>query len=268
MASRKKPSKGTAPAVTVASVAETTRRLNQDPRLIAALQSLRKILPGNTGSEQLVAKRAARSPRMVGRLLEEVETDNPGALGEAGLGALQIWESISEAQGRGKGRRDLAIAFTDLVDFSSWALEAGDDAAIALLSEVSDAIEPPVKDNGGTVVKRLGDGMMAVFGDPEAGVRAILEARGRLKQVKAEGYRPQMRAGIHVGRPRKVKGDYFGVDVNIAARVADGAKGGELLLSDQALDAIGSDAVQVRPRERLSAKGVPEDFRVYAVTGT
>jgi class 3 adenylate cyclase len=77
-----------------------------------------------------------------------------------------------------------------------------------------------------------------------------------------------MRAGIHVGRPRKVKGDYFGVDVNIAARVADGAKGGELLLSDQALDAIGSDAVQVRPRERLSAKGVPDDFRVYAVTGT
>jgi adenylate cyclase len=63
-----------------------------------------------------------------------------------------------------------------------------------------------------------------------------------------------------------VKGDYFGVDVNIAARVADGAKGGELLLSDQALDAIGPDTIEVSPRERLTAKGVPDDFRVYAVT--
>lgn len=267
MASRKKNGKATA-ATTVASVAETTRRLNHDPRLIAALQSLRRVLPGDSGSEALVAKRAAHSPRMVGRLLEEVSTENPGALGEAGLGVLQLWESISEAQGRGRGRSDVAIAFTDLVDFSSWALTAGDDAAIELLREVGDAIEPPVKDNGGDVVKRLGDGMMAVFGDPEAGVRAILAGREALRKVRADGYRPRMRAGIHVGRPRKVKGDYFGVDVNIAARVADAARGDELLLSEHALDVIGPDAVQVRPRQRLRAKGVPEDFRVYAVTGT
>jgi len=111
-------------------------------------------------------------------------------------------------------------------------------------------------------VERVGDDDPPVAGDRDAG--RLAHRRGGAPAVG----KPRMRAGIHVGRPRKVKGDYFGVDVNIAARVADGAQGDELLLSDQALDAIGSDAVQVRPRERLSAKGVPDDFRVYAVTGT
>ena len=44
------------------------------------------------------------------------------------MGALQVWQSLSEAQGRGHGDRDVAILFTDLVDFSDWVLEAGDDA--------------------------------------------------------------------------------------------------------------------------------------------
>jgi adenylate cyclase len=248
------------------TLAETGRRINRDPRLISALQVLREMLPGEKSSGKLISKQVERQPRVIGRMLEEASTSKPGALGEAGLGALQVWQSISDAQGRGKGKNELAIAFTDLVDFSTWALKAGDDAAIQLLSDVGDAIEPPVKENGGTVVKRLGDGMMAVFKDPEAGVRALLEGKKRLAQVKAKGYKPKIRAGIHVGKPRKVRGDYFGVDVNIAARVADAAKGGELLLSDQALDAISEDSVEVRPRERLTAKGVPEDFRVYAVT--
>ena len=248
------------------SLAETGRRINRDPRLISALQILREVLPGEKQSGKLISKEVERQPRAIGRMLEEVSSSKPGALGEAGLGALQLWQSISDAQGRGKGTKEVAIAFTDLVDFSTWALKAGDDAAVDLLKQVGDAIEPPVKDNGGTVVKRLGDGMMAVFKDPEAGVKAILEGRKRLGRVKAKGYQPKIRAGIHIGKPRKVKGDYFGVDVNIAARVADAAKGGELLLSDQALDAISEDSVEVRPRERLTAKGVPEDFRVYAVT--
>ena len=44
------------------------------------------------------------------------------------MGALQVWQSLSEAQGRGQGDREVAILFTDLVGFSDWVLEAGDDA--------------------------------------------------------------------------------------------------------------------------------------------
>ena len=49
---------------------------------------------------------------------------------------------MSEAQGRGRGEVELTILFTDLVDFSDWAVGAGDKAALELLRDVGEAIEP------------------------------------------------------------------------------------------------------------------------------
>ena len=247
------------------SLAATGRRLNRDPTLLGIVRSVRAVLPGDSRVADPNELGAARSPKAVSRMLSEISTDRPGVLGEAGLGALQAWQAISEAQGRGKGRTELAIAFTDLVDFSDWALDAGDTAAVDLLRDVSVAIEPPVKTHDGEVVKRLGDGMMAVFKSADDALAALEDGRERLSDVAADGYEPRIRAGIHVGRPRKVGKDYFGVDVNIAARVADGAGPGELLLSGAALEAIGSEKVKVKERPLHDAKGVPEDLRVYAV---
>lgn len=249
------------------TLARTGRRINRDPTLLTMVRSLRAVLPGDGRIADPAELGADKQPRAVSRMLSEISSERPGVLGEAGLGALQAWQAISEAQGRGRGRTDLAIVFTDLVDFSDWALEAGDEAAVDLLRDVSVAIEPPVKSNDGTVVKRLGDGMMAVFREPGPAIAAVSEGRDRLNEIEADGYTPQIRAGIHVGRPRKVGKDYFGVDVNIAARVADGAGPGELLISDATLKAAVEDEVDVSVEERplLDAKGVPEDFQVYAV---
>lgn len=250
-------------------VAATGRKINRDPTLLTIVRSLRAVLPGDGRVADPNELGSESQPKAVNRMLSEISTERPGVLGEAGLGALQVWQSISEAQGRGRGRTDLAIVFTDLVEFSDWALQAGDTAAVNLLRDVSVAVEPPVKSNGGTVVKRLGDGMMAVFKEPGAAIAAIAEGRERLADVEAEGYSPKIRAGVHVGRPRKVGKDYFGVDVNIAARVADGAGADELLISDATLEAALDDEMKLSVEERplLDAKGVPADFQVYAVTG-
>jgi len=247
-------------------LAATGKRINRDPRLISIVRSLRRVLPGDDRVADPTEFGGTNQPRAVSGLLSEISGERPGVLGQAGLGALQVWQSISEAQGRGRGKTELAIAFTDLVDFSSWALGAGDDAAIELLRDVSVAIEPPVKTHGGQVVKRLGDGMMAVFKSAEGALAAITEGRERLSELEVDGYEPQIRAGVHVGKPRKVGKDYFGIDVNIAARVAAGAKGGELLVSDAALAALDGASVRAKEREILDAKGVPADFRVYAIT--
>ena len=214
------------------TLAATGRKINRDPTLLTIVRSLRAVLPGDGRVADPLELGAKSQPKAVGRMLSEISTDRPGVLGEAGLGTLQVWQSISEAQGRGRGRTDLAIVFTDLVEFSDWALNAGDTAAVELLRDVSVAIEPPVKANDGTVVKRLGDGMMAVFKEPGAAIEAISEGRERLGEIEVEGYVPQIRAGVHVGRPRKVSKDYFGVDVNIAARIAESAGPDELLISD------------------------------------
>src|ERR671937_3159569 len=73
----------------------------------------------------------------MGRLVSEVRSERPSAVRELGLAALQAWQALSEAQGRGRGTVDVAILFTDLVGFSSWALDVGDEPALELLREVA-----------------------------------------------------------------------------------------------------------------------------------
>ena len=76
---------------------------------------------------------------------------------------------------------------------------------------------------------------MAVFDEPHDAVAAAFEAIAAVREVEVSGYRPALRAGVHVGRPRGLGGDYLGVDVNIAARVAAAAARDEVLVSDSGL---------------------------------
>jgi adenylate cyclase len=259
MAEQEKPEKRASRARAAA------RRLNQNPALLSAAKLVRELLPGDSRFGDPLSTAGRAQPEVVGKRLAELTSERPGVLREAGLSALQVWQAVSEAQGRGQGEERLAILFTDLVGFSDFVLEAGDEAALDLLREVGEAIERPVADHGGEVVKRLGDGMMVVFPEPEAALAAVVEAQERLAAVSANGYQPRIRAGMHVGQPRKLGGDYLGVDVNIAARVADEARADELLVSDRALELLDADALDARRKRRFSVKGVPKDLTVYSV---
>ena len=64
----------------------------------------------------------------------------------------------------------------------------------------------------------------------------------------------------------KTYGDYLGIDVNIAARVAEAAKADQVLVSEAALSRIDSDGVVVGRRKRLKAQGAPRDLRVVEVS--
>ena len=109
---------------------------------------------------------------------------------ELGFGAIQVWQAVSEAQGRGRGDEPLAILFTDLVGFSDWALDAGDDAALELLRTVGRTVDPVIKDREGRIVKRLGDGVMAVFDDAGEAVDAALEASRAVQQIRYRRLQP------------------------------------------------------------------------------
>jgi adenylate cyclase len=184
---------------------------------------------------------------------------------ELGLGALQVWQALSEAQGRGRGDVELAIVFTDLSGFSSWALEKGDTLAVNLLRDVGEVLEPPLTDRGGTIVKRLGDGLMAVFADPQSAVTGVLEASESVDAIDHDGYRPRLRAGIHLGCPRRLGGDYLGVDVNVAARLVDAAAPGEVLASHALLARIDAGSVETKRKRWFRAKGTPDGLQVYSL---
>jgi adenylate cyclase len=75
-----------------------------------------------------------------------------------------------------------------------------------------------------------------------------------------------MRAGVHWGRPRKLGGDFLGVDVNVAARVTDAAKAGQVLVSDALLPKLGDNGVRAGRAKRLRADGTPSGLRVAEVS--
>lgn len=239
------------------------RQLNRHPRLVGVAKRTRERVLGDDQFVDRLSTARGRPADLVARELVAFRSDAPGVLGELGMTALQAWQSLSESQGRGRGEIDVAILFTDLVGFSSWALESGDEPAITLLRAVSEAIEPPIVERRGEVVKRLGDGLMAAFCDASSATEAAFDAYERSASIEVEGYRPRLRTGIHLGRPRKIAGDYFGVDVNIAARLAEAAEPGEILVSDRTLDALGT-AVTATKR-RFTAKGAPTDLAAHVV---
>ena len=244
-------------------LAERLRRVDADPRLQRLARAVRSRLPGDALYGDPLSVAGDDPPGVLGRRLAALSARRPSALREVGFGALQVWQTLSEAQGRGHGDRELAILFTDLVGFSTWALDAGDTLAVDLLRQVGQGLEPAVSDEGGRVVKRLGDGLMAVFGDAGSAIEAACRGQAAVRAISVDGYRPAMRAGVHVGRPRKLGGDYFGVDVNIAARVAAAAGADEVLVSEAARQRL-DDGVSLRRRWRFSAKGAPKDLRVYS----
>jgi adenylate cyclase len=144
-------------------------------------------------------------------------------------------------------------------------LEVGDEAALDLLRAVSGVVEPVIRDHDGRLIKRLGDGHMVVFGTADAAIAAAFDMLERLEDVEVCGHRPQLRAGIHVGHPRQLGGDYLGRDVNIAARITDAAKGGELLVSDAVIEHADCNGLEVKRRRWFRAKGAPRDLEVYSL---
>jgi adenylate cyclase len=246
--------------------ASLVQRVDRSPTLLAAARRARELLPGDADFGDSLSTAGSRQPHVLGRRLSALTAERPGVLRETGLSALQVWQALSEAQGRGRGSDEVTIVFTDLVDFSEWALEAGDDAALRLLRCLDEVLHPVVRDRDGEVVKRLGDGMMAVFDGPQSGLDALLAIYGELPRVEAPGYQARLRAGLHVGRPRRLGGDYFGVDVNIAARLAECAAPDEILVSDRAAELLDGDAVAMRRKRRLKVKGAPSDMGAFAVS--
>lgn len=242
------------------------KRLDSQPRLLAATRGLRRRLPGDDKFGDPLSTAGPAPVEVVARSVSTLSPERRSAAQELGLAGLQLWQSLSEAAGRGRGDQPVALLFTDLVGFSSWALEAGDVTTLELLRAVGTAVEAAIHAHDGRIVKRLGDGVMATFLEAPSALDAALDAQDAVAQVEVDDYRPQMRAGVHWGRPRRLGGDYLGVDVNIAARVGDAAKAGEVVVSDPVLERLDVERLEVGRSKRLRAEGAPRAMRVARVS--
>lgn len=252
---------------------EWLRHTNHSPGVVAFIRRARRSLPGDPDFGDPLSAAGVGGPSVAARAADRL-LQRDAASREVSLAGLQVWQALTERVSGKPANREVTLVFTDLVGFSSWALGAGDDATLRLLRRVAQVVEPPLLEAGGHIVKRMGDGTMAVFADPATAVRAVRTSLDAVKDVEVEGYTPRMRAGVHTGRPQRLGSDWLGVDVNIAARVMERATRGGLIVSQATMDripeedfaALGLSAKRIR-KQVFSPKqdGVPADLAMYRV---
>jgi class 3 adenylate cyclase len=141
--------------------------------------------------------------------------------------ALQLFRDLFAAEALRPGDQisvgQMTILFTDLRNSTRLYREIGDAVAFGAVMSHFDVLREEIAREGGSIVKTLGDAVMAVFPRPAPALRAIMGAQGKLASPP-EGVRPlTVKAGLHAGPCIAVtlneRLDYFGSNVNIAARL-------------------------------------------------
>ena len=141
--------------------------------------------------------------------------------------------SLIEAGLHSRLDRPPAMCFLDITGYTRLTQEQGDAAAADLADQLGRLVQRTSGQYGGRPVKWLGDGVMFWFRDPGPGVVAALEM---VEGVVASGL-PPAHVGLHAGPVVFQEGDYYGQTVNMASRIADYARPGEVLVSQAVVDA-------------------------------
>ncbi len=194
------------------------------------------------------------------RFVERTVENHPSKLSSLGLTAVQLLSSGSDASPEGTPR-ELTVVFTDLEGFTAYTDANGDAAALALIGEHQARAGPIVRQWNGRIVKHLGDGLLCTFRQPANGVRAALD-------LLASAPDPlRLRAGVHMGEAVVTRTDVVGHVVNVAARVCETAKGGQVLVSAEVTAATGElEHVRYGRQRARRMKGVRTPVRVCVAT--
>jgi len=205
--------------------------LQKDPELLSEMTELGLVRREWLDDPKSEPMSTAGPMEVAERWLERSVEQRPSLLSKLGLGAIQQMSSTSETAQEGGMPTRLAIAFTDIEGFTAYTAREGDEAASQLLAEHYRQTGPVVRSRCGHISKRLGDGLLLTFPSAEAGVLACLE------MVDVEPKPLRLRAGMHVGEVVVSDDEIIGHVVNVAARVAESAKGGEVLVTADVRDA-------------------------------
>ena len=160
--------------------------------------------------------------------------------------------------------RPPAVAFVDLSGYTSLTVEHGDEAAAAAADRLRVLAEEAVRAVDGRVVKLLGDGVLLRFDDAVGALRATLEL---VDTVAAAGL-PPAHAGIAAGRVVVRDGDIYGQTVNLAARIADNAAAGEVIVEEGVVVALPRGTAAFQPIGRVELKGFPMPTALWRATGS
>jgi pimeloyl-ACP methyl ester carboxylesterase/DNA-binding CsgD family transcriptional regulator len=154
------------------------------------------------------------------------------------------------------------VVFNDVSRSTELAAELGDRRWRELLGVYKRLVERELARYRGRLVKWTGDGVLATFDGPARAVRSVLAIRASAGAVGLE-----VRSGIHTGECEVMANDIAGIAVHLTARVVAFAQPGEVITSGTVKDLVVGSGLQFGDRGSHVLKGVPGEWKLYAITG-
>jgi pimeloyl-ACP methyl ester carboxylesterase len=151
------------------------------------------------------------------------------------------------------------ILFTDIVGSTGLASKLGDRRWAELLAEHHAQVRASLDRFRGVEVKSTGDGFHATFDGPARAIRCALHL-----QTEISGLGLDLRIGLHTGECVMTEDGIEGIAVHIAARVAQEASAGEVLVSQTVRDLVAGSGIVFETRGEHQLRGVPDSWRLYA----
>jgi class 3 adenylate cyclase len=152
------------------------------------------------------------------------------------------------------------ILFVDIVGSTAKAARLGDSRWTKVMEHYYAAVRRELKTLRGKEVVTTGDGLLATFRAPAAGVRCAAAIRDAVRTLGLE-----IRVGLHAGEYRVSGAEVVGLAFHIGARVAAKARAGEILVSSAIKDLMSQSEIRFRDRGIHQLKGVPQRWRLYRV---
>ena len=223
-----------------------------------------------------VARRlASRIPDARLALLESA-TEAPWE-GDPWMGDVEaVLAAIDEFLGKGEEAAAAAeppaagafrtILFTDVEGSTALTQRVGDAKAREVLRAHEGIVREALKAHGGSEVKALGDGFMASFSSATRALEcAIAMQRAFAAHSEAADAPIRVRIGLNAGEPIAEQEDLFGTAVNMAARIAAKAEGGEILASDVVRQLVAGKGFLFADRGEVALRGFEDPVRLYEV---
>ncbi|MEO8744030.1 MAG: ATPase, T2SS/T4P/T4SS family [Candidatus Dormiibacterota bacterium] len=178
-------------------------------------------------------------------------------------------ETIIGSLAVGQTEGTVTIMFTDVEGSTRLLSTRGFTESHEIMKAYETIIEDKVAEHAGRRIKGLGDGFMISFGSGRHGVECALEIQKAIAEYSKQNpeRKVRIRIGLNTGEVVEEAGDIFGAAVNVAARVAGKAKGGEILVSEVVRQLVGPMAeMKFKFRGRYKLKGFPDRWRLHEVT--
>ncbi len=169
-------------------------------------------------------------------------------------------EELRHADSEEPDRILATVLFTDIVNSTAKAVELGDRGWRELLAAHHERMRRELSHFRGREVDTAGDGFFATFDGPARAIRCACAATESVRDLGIE-----IRAGLHTGECEVVDGKVGGIAVHIGARVASQAGAGEVLVSSTVKDLVAGSGLAFADRGAAELKGVPGEWRLYAV---